>query len=93
LESAQAEATSLNAVHDCILTLLGPLTPICEYLLELVSTLTYNPSSCAPVVPKCVTLALMHPALSPSPGILSIKAFDWLEDLNGKYIHELNMAF
>jgi hypothetical protein len=43
-----------------------------EYLLELVSTLTCNPPSCVPVVPKPVTLALAHvaqriwwPALSP----------------------------
>jgi len=54
------------------LALPGPSTLTYEYLLELVSTLTYNPPSRAPVVPKRVALALARvaqriwwPALSP----------------------------
>src|SRR6266404_3496641 len=54
------------------LALPGPSTHTHEFLLELVSTLTYNPDSRAPVVPKRVALALARagqkiwwPALSP----------------------------
>ncbi|KAI9463793.1 39kDa subunit of Ndufa9, NADH ubiquinone oxidoreductase, partial [Russula earlei] len=54
------------------LALPGPSTLTYEYLLELVSTLTYNPPSRAPVVPKPVAIALARaaqriwwPALSP----------------------------
>ena len=36
----------------------GPSTLTYEYLLTLVSTITYNPPSRAPVVPKSVALAL-----------------------------------
>ncbi|THH20537.1 hypothetical protein EW146_g841 [Bondarzewia mesenterica] len=50
----------------------GPSTLTFEYLLELVSTLTYNPPSRAPVLPRRVALALAKaaqsvwwPALSP----------------------------
>jgi NADH dehydrogenase (ubiquinone) 1 alpha subcomplex subunit 9 len=57
---------------DRTLALPGPSTLTYEYLLELVSTLTYNPPSRAPVVPKPVALALARaaqriwwPALSP----------------------------
>ncbi|KAI0269920.1 NAD(P)-binding protein [Gloeopeniophorella convolvens] len=54
------------------LSLPGPSTLTYEYILELVSTLTYNPPSRAPVLPKRVALALARaaqqiwwPALSP----------------------------
>ncbi|KAH9161153.1 NADH dehydrogenase [Lactarius sanguifluus] len=54
------------------LALPGPSTHTHEFLLELVSTLTYNAPSRAPVVPKRVALALARaaqriwwPALSP----------------------------
>lgn len=57
---------------DRTLALPGPSTLTYEYLLELVSTLTYNPPSRAPVIPKQVALALARaaqriwwPALSP----------------------------
>jgi NADH dehydrogenase (ubiquinone) 1 alpha subcomplex subunit 9 len=59
-------------VVDRTLALPGPSTLTYEYLLELVSTLTYNPTSRAPVIPKRVALALARaaqriwwPALSP----------------------------
>ena len=44
------------------LALPGPSTHTHEYLLELVSTLTYNAPSRAPVVPKRVALALARAA-------------------------------
>ncbi|KAI0041738.1 39kDa subunit of Ndufa9, NADH ubiquinone oxidoreductase [Auriscalpium vulgare] len=54
------------------LALPGPSTLSYEYLLELISTLTYNPPSRAPVLPQKVALALAKlaqkvwwPALSP----------------------------
>lgn len=54
------------------LALPGPSTHTHDFLLELVSTLTYNTPSRAPVVPKRVALALARfaqgiwwPALSP----------------------------
>ncbi len=54
------------------LALPGPSTLTYEYLLELVSTLTCNPPSRAPVVPKRIALVLARaaqriwwPALSP----------------------------
>jgi hypothetical protein len=57
---------------DRTLALPGPSTLTYEYLLELVSTLTCNPPSRAPVVPKRIALALARvaqriwwPALSP----------------------------
>jgi len=57
---------------DRTLALPGPSTLTYEYLLELVSTLTYNPPSRAPVVPKRIALALARvaqriwwPTLSP----------------------------
>ena len=57
---------------DRTLALPGPSTLTYEYLLELVSTLTCNPPSRAPVVPKRVAVALARvaqriwwPALSP----------------------------
>ena len=40
----------------------GPSTLTYEYLLTLVSTITYNPPSRAPVVPKAVALALAKAA-------------------------------
>ena len=57
---------------DRTLALPGPSALTYEYLLDLVSTLTYNPPSRAPVVPKRIALALARaaqriwwPALSP----------------------------
>jgi NADH dehydrogenase (ubiquinone) 1 alpha subcomplex subunit 9 len=54
------------------LSLPGPSTLSFEYLLDLVSTITFNPPSRAPVVPKSIALALAKvaqaawwPALSP----------------------------
>ena len=47
---------------DRTLALPGPSTHTHEYLLELVSTLTYNAPSRAPVVPKRVALALARAA-------------------------------
>ena len=43
-------------------TLPGPSTLTYEYLLTLVSTITYNPPSRAPTVPKSVALALARAA-------------------------------
>lgn len=40
----------------------GPSTLTYEYLLTLVSTITYNPPSRAPVVPKAVALAVAKAA-------------------------------
>ena len=56
-------AQALNALHSMgplaqTLNLPGPTTHTYAYLLDLVSTLTYNPPSRAPVVPKSVALAL-----------------------------------
>ena len=55
-----------------VLTLPGPSQLSYEYLLTLVASVTYNPPSRAPVVPKPVALALAKaaqavwwPALSP----------------------------
>lgn len=54
------------------LALPGPSTLTFEYLLELISTLTYNPPSRAPVLPQKVAVALAKaaqniwwPAVSP----------------------------
>ena len=54
------------------LNLPGPSTVTYEYLLDLVASLTYNPPTRAPTLPKAVTLALSKasraiwwPALSP----------------------------
>ena len=43
----------------------GPSTLTYEYLLTLVSTITYNPPSRAPTVPKSVALALARAAQLP----------------------------
>ncbi|TFY68818.1 hypothetical protein EVG20_g3399 [Dentipellis fragilis] len=55
-----------------LVNLPGPSTLTYEYLLELISTVTYNPLSPAPTVPKAVALALAKvsqniwwPTLSP----------------------------
>ena len=70
-------AQALNALHAMgplpqTLNLPGPTTHTYAYLLDLVSTLTYNPPSRAPVVPKQAALLLARaaqsvwwPALSP----------------------------
>ncbi|KAI0301162.1 hypothetical protein B0F90DRAFT_1719783 [Multifurca ochricompacta] len=57
---------------DRTLALPGPSTLTYEYILELISTLTYNPPSRAPVLPKAVAVGLARaaqriwwPALSP----------------------------
>ena len=42
----------------------GPSTLSYEYMLTLVSTITYNPPSRAPIVPKSVALALAKAAQS-----------------------------
>lgn len=54
------------------LSLPGPSTHTYEYLLELVSSITYNPTSSAPSIPKPIARALARsaqmvwwPALSP----------------------------
>jgi len=54
------------------LNLPGPSTVTYEYLLDLVASITYNPPTRAPTVPKAVALALSKaaqaiwwPALSP----------------------------
>lgn len=73
LDVAQALSNLIGMpVIDRTLALPGPSTLTYEYLLELVSTLTYNPPSRAPVIPKRVALALARvaqriwwPALSP----------------------------
>jgi NADH dehydrogenase (ubiquinone) 1 alpha subcomplex subunit 9 len=73
MDVAQALSNLLGMpAIDCTLALPGPSTLTYEYLLELVSTLTYNPPSRAPVVPKRIALALARvaqriwwPALSP----------------------------
>jgi NADH dehydrogenase (ubiquinone) 1 alpha subcomplex subunit 9 len=71
-------AQALNALHSMgplaqTLNLPGPTTHTYAYLLDLVSTLTYNPPSRAPVVPKALALlatkyadkALWWPMLTP----------------------------
>ena len=71
-------AQALNALHAMAplpqtLNLPGPTTHTYAYLLDLVSTLTYNPPSRAPVVPKALALlatkyadkALWWPMLTP----------------------------
>jgi NADH dehydrogenase (ubiquinone) 1 alpha subcomplex subunit 9 len=73
LDVAQALSNLIGMpIVDHTLALPGPSTLTYEYLLELVSTLTYNPPSRAPVVPKQIALALARvaqriwwPALSP----------------------------
>jgi hypothetical protein len=73
LDVAQALSNLIGMpAIDRTLALPGPSTLTYEYLLELVSTLTCNPPSRTPVVPKPVVLALAHvaqciwwPALSP----------------------------
>ena len=73
LDVAQALSNLVGMpIVDRTLALPGPSTLTYEYLLELVSTLTYNPPSRAPVIPKQVALALARvaqriwwPALSP----------------------------
>ena len=54
------------------LNLPGPSTVTYEYLLDLIASITYNPPTRAPTVPKAVALALSKaaqgiwwPALSP----------------------------
>ncbi|TBU45008.1 NADH dehydrogenase [Dichomitus squalens] len=59
LDVAQALANTLPmAALPGTFSLPGPSTLTYEYLLTLVSTITYNPPSRAPVVPKSVALAL-----------------------------------
>ena len=73
LDVAQALSNLIGMpTIDRTLALPGPSALTYEYLLELVSTLTCNPPSRAPVVPKRVALALARaaqriwwPALSP----------------------------
>ena len=73
MDVAQALSNLIGMpIVDHTLALPGPSTLTYEYLLELVSTLTYNPPSRAPVIPKKVALALARatqhiwwPALSP----------------------------
>jgi NADH dehydrogenase (ubiquinone) 1 alpha subcomplex subunit 9 len=73
LDVAQALSNLIGVpAIDRTLALPGPSTLTHEYLLELVSTLTCNPPSRAPIVPKRVALALARvaqriwwPALSP----------------------------
>ena len=73
MDVAQALSNLMGMpAFDRTLALPGPSTLTYEYLLELVSTLTYNPPSRAPVVPKQIALALARaaqriwwPALSP----------------------------
>ena len=73
MDVAQALSNLIGMpIVDHTLALPGPSTLTYEYLLELVSTLTYNPPSRAPVIPKQVALALARaaqriwwPALSP----------------------------
>ncbi|KAI0769876.1 NADH dehydrogenase [Fomes fomentarius] len=63
LDVAQALA-NIFSMHPLVGTfnLPGPSTLTYEYLLTLVSTVTYNPPSRAPVVPKSVALALAKAA-------------------------------
>ncbi|KAF9481191.1 NADH dehydrogenase [Pholiota conissans] len=73
LDVAQALANLLaSPQYSRTLNLPGPSTLTYEYLLELVSSVTLNPPSRAPVLPKAVALALSKvaqsvwwPALSP----------------------------
>lgn len=73
LDVAQALSNLIGMpAIDRTLALPGPSALTYEYLLELVSTLTCNPPSRAPVVPKRIALALARaaqriwwPALSP----------------------------
>ncbi|OBZ68944.1 NADH-ubiquinone oxidoreductase subunit, mitochondrial [Grifola frondosa] len=68
---ALANVVSMSSLPGTF-NLPGPSTLSFKYLLELVSTVTYNPPSVAPVVPKRVALVLAKaaqkvwwPALSP----------------------------
>lgn len=73
MDVAQALANLISVpALSRTLALPGPSTLTFEYLLELVSTMTYNPPSRAPVLPQRVALALARaaqavwwPALSP----------------------------
>ena len=73
MDVAQALANTLS-MHPMpgTFNLPGPSTLTYEYLLSLVSSVTYNPPSTAPVVPQKIALALAKaaqavwwPALSP----------------------------
>jgi NADH dehydrogenase (ubiquinone) 1 alpha subcomplex subunit 9 len=74
MDVAQGLANILSApkIGAGTLSLPGPATLTYEYLLELVSSVTFNPPSSAPVVPKSVALVLSKlsqniwwPSLSP----------------------------
>jgi NADH dehydrogenase (ubiquinone) 1 alpha subcomplex subunit 9 len=47
------------------ISLPGPRTLTTEYLLDMVSSLTYTPPSSAPVLPKSIALALAKVAQAP----------------------------
>jgi NADH dehydrogenase (ubiquinone) 1 alpha subcomplex subunit 9 len=73
MDVAQALANLMRAPPiPQTLSLPGPSSLTFEYLLELVGSITYNPPSRAPVIPKSVALALAKlsqsiwwPTLSP----------------------------
>lgn len=74
MDVAQGLANILSApkISAGTLSLPGPSTLTYEYLLELVRSVTFNPPSSAPVVPKSIALALAKigqnvwwPAISP----------------------------
>lgn len=74
MDVAQGLANLLSAprISKDVLSLPGPSTLTYEYLLELVSSVTFNPISRGPVLPKPVALALAKvgqsvwwPAISP----------------------------
>ncbi|RPD77458.1 NADH dehydrogenase [Lentinus tigrinus ALCF2SS1-7] len=63
LDVAQALANTIQMpAFPGTFNLPGPSTLTYEYLLTLVSTITYNPPSSAPVVPKSIALALAKAA-------------------------------
>ncbi|KAF9220969.1 39kDa subunit of Ndufa9, NADH ubiquinone oxidoreductase [Gyrodon lividus] len=63
MDVAQALANLMGIAQlPGILSLPGPRTLTFEYLLDLVSSVTYNPSSRAPVLPKRMALAVAKAA-------------------------------
>ena len=65
MDVAQALANLLGISQlPATISLPGPRTLSFEYLLDLVTSVTYNPPSRAPVVPKRVALAVARAAQS-----------------------------
>lgn len=66
MDVAQALANLMSNISllPGTISLPGPRTLSLEYLLDLVATVTYNPASRAPVIPKPIALAVAKAAQS-----------------------------